>query len=268
MVLATAVPKTNAATKFQNAAHATARKGVRTRVETTVAMEFAASCQPFENSNASVNMMTARRRLNGFTWSGALQHYAFYHIGDIFALIDGGLDDFKNLFPFDDLNRIGFFIEELRDQCPAETITLILKAIDFDAVFESFIPVLDCVYQCSDFGTRFQKNLGEVGSPVSHRVHPVENETTSGGVNQVNDVVERGAQFVNILPVNRCNESLVELPDNGVRNLITCVLDGLNALYLLVDRRVTREHVTKSLRALLNILRLPREEQEIIIVAG
>src|SRR6266481_2582227 len=61
MVLATAVPKTKAATKFQKAAQTTARKGVRTRVETTVAMELAASCQPFENSKARVRKMTTRR---------------------------------------------------------------------------------------------------------------------------------------------------------------------------------------------------------------
>jgi hypothetical protein len=35
--------KANAAMKFQNAAQATPCSGVRTRVETTVAMEFAAS---------------------------------------------------------------------------------------------------------------------------------------------------------------------------------------------------------------------------------
>src|SRR5882757_10361933 len=191
MVFATAVPNTNAAMKFQNAAHATARNGVSTRVETTVAMEFAASCQPFENSNASVRMITARRRWNGFTCSGALQHYAFYHIGDIFALIDGGLDDFKNLFPLDDLHRIGFFIEELRDQRPAEAITLILKAIDFDAVSERFIPILDRVHQRRNFAARLQKHLGQVGRPVSHRAHSVENEATSSRVNQVYDVVER-----------------------------------------------------------------------------
>src|SRR6266849_10076081 len=62
MVLATAVPKTKAAMKFQKAAQTTARKGVRTRVETTVAMELAASCQPFENSKARVRKMTTRRR--------------------------------------------------------------------------------------------------------------------------------------------------------------------------------------------------------------
>src|ERR1700732_1989949 len=67
IVLATAVPNTNAATKFQKAAHATARNGVSTRVETTVAMEFAASCQPLENSNSKVSPTTASSRLKLFT---------------------------------------------------------------------------------------------------------------------------------------------------------------------------------------------------------
>ena len=72
---------------------------------------------------------------------------------------------------------------------------------------------------------------------------------------------------MDILPVDRRDEGLVELHDDGVRNLITCVLDGFNALNLLVDRRVTGKHVAKSLRALLNILRLPREKLEIIVIA-
>ena len=43
---ATAVPKVNAAMKLKNAAQMTALPGVRTRVETTVAIEFAASWNP------------------------------------------------------------------------------------------------------------------------------------------------------------------------------------------------------------------------------
>ena len=42
-VFATAVPKVNAATKLKKAAHTTAFPGVSTRVETTVAIELAAS---------------------------------------------------------------------------------------------------------------------------------------------------------------------------------------------------------------------------------
>src|SRR5207244_5779018 len=51
-VVATATPKPKAATKLKNAAHATAMRGVSTRVETTVAIEFAASWKPFMKSKA------------------------------------------------------------------------------------------------------------------------------------------------------------------------------------------------------------------------
>ncbi len=45
-VLATAVPKPNAATKLKKAAQTTACPGDSTRVDTTVAIEFAASWNP------------------------------------------------------------------------------------------------------------------------------------------------------------------------------------------------------------------------------
>ena len=45
-VFATAVPKVNAATKLKNAAQMTALPGDSTRVDTTVAIELAASWKP------------------------------------------------------------------------------------------------------------------------------------------------------------------------------------------------------------------------------
>src|SRR5207245_9985457 len=53
IVFAIAVPNTNAATKFQNAAQKTAAKGVSTRVETTVAIELAAAWKPLMKSKAN-----------------------------------------------------------------------------------------------------------------------------------------------------------------------------------------------------------------------
>jgi len=47
----------NIATKLKNAAHKTAYFGERTRVETTVAMEFAESWNPFIASKASATMI-------------------------------------------------------------------------------------------------------------------------------------------------------------------------------------------------------------------
>src|SRR5439155_550264 len=59
-VFAMAVPKTNAATKFQNPAHTTAALGDRTRVETTVATELAASWNPLMKSNVRATSRLAR----------------------------------------------------------------------------------------------------------------------------------------------------------------------------------------------------------------
>ena len=52
-VFATLKPKTKKAAKLKNAAHITAYCGFKTRVETIVAIELAASCRPFRKSNAS-----------------------------------------------------------------------------------------------------------------------------------------------------------------------------------------------------------------------
>src|SRR5262245_17335273 len=57
MVCATRVPNRAKATKLKNAAQATATPGESTRVETTVAIELAASCQPFATSKISATTM-------------------------------------------------------------------------------------------------------------------------------------------------------------------------------------------------------------------
>jgi hypothetical protein len=57
IVLATCVPITNAATKLKKAAQATAFEGESTRVETTVAIELAASWKPFRKSKVSATRM-------------------------------------------------------------------------------------------------------------------------------------------------------------------------------------------------------------------
>src|SRR5262249_11796972 len=58
IVLATWVEKTRKATKLKNAAHSTAQRGESTRVETTVAIELAASWNPLTKSNASATATT------------------------------------------------------------------------------------------------------------------------------------------------------------------------------------------------------------------
>src|SRR5207302_212541 len=56
-VVATCTPKANAAMKLKKPAQMTAWNGVRTRVETTVAIEFAASWKPLMKSKTSATKM-------------------------------------------------------------------------------------------------------------------------------------------------------------------------------------------------------------------
>ena len=59
MVSATCSPNTRKAMKLKNAAQATAYCGRSTRVETMVAIEFAASFMPLRKSNASATAINA-----------------------------------------------------------------------------------------------------------------------------------------------------------------------------------------------------------------
>ena len=60
IVFATAVPRPKAATKLKNAAHTTAVPGLKTRVETIVAIEFALSWNPLMKSKVSATRAIAR----------------------------------------------------------------------------------------------------------------------------------------------------------------------------------------------------------------
>src|SRR5437660_11357363 len=62
MVAATLSGKIMKAAKLKNAAQATACQGLKTRVDTMVAIEFAASWRPFKKSNVRARRMSAHTR--------------------------------------------------------------------------------------------------------------------------------------------------------------------------------------------------------------
>src|SRR6185437_16862896 len=183
MVVATAVPKMKAAMKFQKAAQATARRGVRTRVETTVAMELAASCQPLENSKTSVRTMTAIRRLKLVIGeSSALDDDAFDDVGDILAFIHGGFDDLEDFLPLNDLDGVFFFVEQLGDEGAAEAVAFVFVAVDLDAVLEGFVGSTESFDGGGYFRGGGDEDLDEVHGALADCVNAVEDEAAGGGI--------------------------------------------------------------------------------------
>src|SRR5438132_7546747 len=147
MVVATATPKPKAATKLKNAAQTTAALGVSTRVDTTVAIEFAASWKPFMKSNARATRMRAPR--TSMRWevgvgaaSAVLERHTFDHVRDVLAAVDRVLQVVVDLLPLDHVDGIGARAEEAGDRAPQELVAQVLEAVDLRAVGEEARPVL------------------------------------------------------------------------------------------------------------------------------
>src|SRR5260370_28278764 len=110
MVLATPVPSTKAATKLKKAAQSTAFWGESTRVETTVAMELAASWKPFRKSKTRATRMMKTR--NAVSWdmggkasaSGVLDHHVAQGVRVVLAGVAGLFEAVIDLLPLQDLD--------------------------------------------------------------------------------------------------------------------------------------------------------------------
>src|SRR6266403_1276227 len=136
--------------------------------------------------------------LGNICGSCGLQDYAFDHVGYVFAFVHGGFDDFENFFPLDDLHRVFFFVEELRDQGATEAVALVFVAIDFDAVLERLIRRADGVYGGGDFDGGGDENFDELDGAFANGADAIEHETAGGGVDQVDDIVELGCKCVDV----------------------------------------------------------------------
>ena len=103
---------TGAAEMKLKAAHAMRQSGESTRVDTTVAMEFAASWKPLMKSNAratrissttmAMSMESRRARRRGSPSDQvryACQDDALEHVRDVLGAIGGGLDEVDDLLP-------------------------------------------------------------------------------------------------------------------------------------------------------------------------
>src|SRR3954453_15285255 len=77
------------------------------------------------------------------SWLCALEDDGFEHVGDVFGLVGGHLENLDEFLVLDENDGIALLFEELADGIAAETIGFILEAIDFDEVLEDFLILLE-----------------------------------------------------------------------------------------------------------------------------
>src|SRR5688572_3431474 len=161
IVSATLGAKTNIAMKLKNAAHSTAHWGRSTRVETIVAIEFAASWKPLMTSKANATPTVKMTRIQTKSISqmrvkgrpapesGVLEDDALENVGHRLTAIGGALEVLVDVLPLDDRYRVSGVIEEPGNGLAKEAIALVLEAMDLDAPLLDRASVLH-VAQASD----------------------------------------------------------------------------------------------------------------------
>src|SRR5690349_6013371 len=143
-VLATLRWNTAKASTLKNAAQNTACQGLSTPVETTVAIEFAASWKPFMKSNASASSTSSTSVVEKWlksiwkrpTPSGVFEHDAFDDVGHVLALVGRGLERLVHGLQLDDLAHVAFMAKQLRDRTAHHLVGVGLEPVDFLADLE------------------------------------------------------------------------------------------------------------------------------------
>src|SRR5262249_31915880 len=138
IVLATCRPKIRNATKLKNAAHTTACRGESTRVETTVAIELAASWKPLMKSNASASPMMAMTS----QVSGILQDDPLDHVGHVLAAVRRGLQRLDDLHPLDGVHGIARGLEQRGERVALDAVGLALEPVHLEHALADHVGVL------------------------------------------------------------------------------------------------------------------------------
>src|SRR5204863_3571184 len=117
------------------AAQTTAWSGVSTRVETTVAMELAASWNPLMKSKSRATMtMTTTRESIACARSGHLQDDPFDDVRHVLAAVGDDLHRLVDLLPLDDLDGIALLVEERSQAVAQQVVGAVLQPVDLDRV--------------------------------------------------------------------------------------------------------------------------------------
>jgi hypothetical protein len=170
-VWATFRPKNRKATKLKKAAQNTAYCGGRTRVETIVAMEFAASCRPLSKSNAKATPISPMRSAVSIpTPLNVLDHDVGHPVRHILKPIDDLFEmaiDFSSNY---ERHGVGIAMRAEKSAQPlvVEFIGLVLHAQNF---FAEGIQPARVVMHGPQKRNRALGEFGGLNNNVAHAAH-------------------------------------------------------------------------------------------------
>src|SRR5829696_2667355 len=269
-VLATPVWNTKKAAKLKKAAQMTAIFGVSTLVETTVAIELAASWKPLVKSNtkasATIAMTESRAR------SGMLDDDGLDRVGDMLEGVEGLLELLDDVLPDEHVagRVLGVEVVEVGPGPAVQLVALVLQLVEVYQVGAQRL-LLEPAQVAQAVGGRPGRPVDQAGL-LDHRVqrlrHLVEDQHVGRLLDGVEHVVEVAGQGVDVLPVERGDEGGVEAGVDGVGEPVALVL-GLDqplGLHLRVDEVL--HHVQQVPGGVDDVGRDLVEQVEVGLLAG
>src|SRR5215216_4293898 len=269
-VLATPVWNTKKATKLKKAAQRTAIRGVSTRVETTVAIELAASWKPLVKSKTSASAMMAMTLSR--TRSGMLDDDGLHNVGHVLEVVEGLLELLDDVLPHQQVagRVLGLEVVQVGPGPPVQPVALVLQLVDVDQVGAQRL-LLEPAQVAQAVGGRPGRPVDQPGL-LDHGVqrlgHLVEDQHVGRRLDGVQDVVELAGQGVDVLAVERGDEGAVEPGVDGVGEPVALVLGVDQALGLHLGVDEVLHHVQQLPGGVDEVGRDLIEQVEVGLLAG
>src|SRR5687768_6834551 len=215
--------ETSAQAKFRIAANTTATRGDSARVETLVAIAFAASWKPFVKSKNSATTMTATR-VRSTVLLAVLDQDRLEHVARCLERVYGLFQLLVDVFPADDRDRVLPGAEELRDGLPHEPVTFVLEDAELAERVVRFLEAVEVAHARVQCRRGAIDHVALLARPLGNPAHVVQLEVRRCVVDVVADVVERGREPEDVVSVERRHERPVDEPDQLGRQLVAVVL--------------------------------------------
>src|SRR5438105_7113491 len=226
MLAATLVPS-NRAAKFQNAAHTTATRGVSTRVETTVAIEFAASWKPLKKSKASATRTTKTTAPSGALCM--LQGDGLDRVRDVLTGVDGAFHLVHDVLPLQHVHGLELPGVQAGHGLAVHAVSLVLQPIDLDEVA---VLVAERPQTPDGLPHRLgdaEKHVGLLAQLGKGLVDAVQRDQVRHSFLAVQHVVQPRGQPVDVVAIERGDERRVERGHDAMGDLVALVLEALDS---------------------------------------
>src|SRR5262249_4853203 len=170
--------------------------------------------------------------------------------------------------PLDDLDRVAAAGEEVGDRLASELIALVLEPVDLDPVVLEAAEATQVLERHFELLALLDDDRRLLDCDGGWRLDPGQDERVGRLLDEVEDVVERADQGVDVLPIERRDERRFEPAPDLVADLVAAMLGVPDLTGSLLRRVVRAEHGFQQARRPRDVRRMLGAQVEEALFGG